>query len=99
MNGGSTSQPLAWFDEQAIEIEHDRFVEENQELKDHLKVIHLCFELLHVILRRHPYEGNSQALALLRLVARIFNSAGACLKVGRAGYFQPAFAIVRDILE
>jgi hypothetical protein len=32
-------------------------------------------------------------------MARVFNTAGACLKLVRAGYFQPAFAMVRDLLE
>jgi hypothetical protein len=32
-------------------------------------------------------------------MARVFNTTGACLKLVRAGYFQPAFAMVRDILE
>jgi hypothetical protein len=95
----SEPQPFVWFDERVIEAEHDRVVEEKQELKDHLKVIHNCFDLLHVILRNHPYQESNETLALLRLVARVFNSAGACLKLARAGYFQPAFAMVRDILE
>jgi hypothetical protein len=94
-----TSQPFPWFDDREIETEHDGIVSQDQELKDHLKILHRCFELLHSLLKHHRYEDDDQSLALLRLAARVFNSAGACIKVGRAGYFQPAFAMVRDILE
>ncbi|MDI4232247.1 hypothetical protein OZ411_05380 [Bradyrhizobium sp. Arg237L] len=92
-------QPFPWFDESIIERTHDTIVASTPELRDHLKVFHDSFEVLHRCLRRHPYVGNTAALVVLRLIARVFNSAGACLKLGRAGYFQPAFAMVRDIVE
>jgi hypothetical protein len=60
---------------------------------------HCAFEVLSQCLRRHPYDENTEALVTLRLVARVFNTTGACLKLARAGYFQPAFAMVRDLLE
>jgi hypothetical protein len=92
-------QPFPWFDESRIEHEHDRVVSNNQELRDHLKLFHLSFECLHQCLRKHSYSDDTEALVVLRLMARVFNTAGACLKLVRAGYFQPAFAMVRDLLE
>jgi len=92
-------QPFPWFDESRIEAEHDRIVSNNQELRDHLKLFHKSFEVLNQCLKRHSYSGSTEDLVTLRLTARVFNTAGACLKLVRAGYFQPAFAMVRDLLE
>jgi hypothetical protein len=90
------AQPFPWFDESPIEDEHDRIVGNNQELRDHLKLFHLSFECLNQCLRKHSYADDAEALVTLRLMARVFDTAGACLKLVRAGYFQPAFAMVRD---
>jgi hypothetical protein len=93
------AQPVPWFDETLIEEEHDKVVSSSPELNDHLFLIYRAFDLIHIALRKHPYEGNDEALIVLRLAARVFNTAGAALKLARAGYFQPAFTMVRDILE
>jgi hypothetical protein len=93
------AQPFAWFDESRIEGEHDRIVSKNQELRDHLEVFYQIFEVLNRCLRKHPYDDSTEALVTLRLMARVFNTAGACLKLVRAGYFQPALAMVRDLLK
>jgi hypothetical protein len=92
-------QPFPWFDESTIEQQHDIIVSKNQELRDHLEIFHGVFEVLHKCLRNHPYAGNTEALVTLRFIARVFNTTGACLKLARAGYFQPAFAMIRDLLE
>jgi hypothetical protein len=93
------AQSFPWFDEPRIEDEHDRIVGSNQELLDHLKLFHRSFECLNQCLRNHPYSDDAEALVIIRFMARVFNTAGACLKLVRAGYFQPAFAMVRDLLE
>jgi hypothetical protein len=51
------------------------------------------------VLQNQSYEDSEQALITMRLAVRVFNAAGACLKLARGGYFQPAFAMVRDMLE
>jgi len=91
--------PFPWIDESPTEAEHDRIVINDQELRDHLKLFHKSFEVLNQCLRTHSYADDTEALVILRLMARAFNTAGACLKLARAGYFQPAFAMVRDLLE
>ncbi|WP_143198879.1 hypothetical protein [Bradyrhizobium sp. NAS80.1] len=93
------AQPFPWFDESWIEGEHDKIVAASAELRDHLKLFHASFEVFHQCLRQHPYAGRPEALVVLRLIARVFNTTGACLKLARAGYFQPSFAMVRDIVE
>ena len=93
------AQRFTWIDESIIEDEHDRIVSNNRELRDHLELFHQSFECLHQCLRKHAYSDDTQALVILRLMARVFNTTGACLKLVRAGYFQPAFTMVRDLLE
>jgi hypothetical protein len=94
-----TGATLSWFDESRIETEHDHIVSKNQELRDHLELFHKSFEVLHECLKKHSYSDDTEALVILRFMARVFNTTGACLKLVRAGYFQPAFAMVRDLLE
>ena len=95
----TAAQPFPWFDQSEIERQHDIIVSKNQELRDHLEIFHGIFGVLHKCLRNHPYAGNTEALVTLRFIARVFNTSGACLKLARAGYFQPAFAMIRDLLE
>jgi len=95
----ANAQPFPWFDESLIESEHDKIVAANAELRDHLRLFHTSFEVFHQCLRKHPYADRPEALVALRLIARVFNTAGACLKLARAGYFQPSLAMVRDIVE
>jgi len=93
------AQPFSWFDEARIEEEHDEIVYRVPELKEHVLIVRRALDLLHVTLRRQPYEGDDEALVILRLAARLFNTTGAALKLARAGYFQTSFTMVRDILE
>src|SRR5262245_46605790 len=74
-------------------------VSSSKEAQDHLHVVHSAHELLFCVLQNQSYEDNEQALITMRLAVRVFNTAGACLKLARSGYFQPAFTMVRDILE
>lgn len=90
---------FGWFDTTDIEVEHDRIVAQSDELRNHVNLVHVALQTLHVALRRLPYQGNDETLTLLRVANRIFNASGAALKSARAGWFQPAFAMVRDLLE
>ena len=57
-----------------------------------------CLVTLHHLIGSAQWETEGE-LTILRLGIRIFNSAAAGLKCARSGYYQPAFAQVRDILE
>jgi hypothetical protein len=81
-----------------IEQQHDQIVSNKHELRQHLLLIHRSHELLHSLLRKHGWNGDDE-LILLRLAARMFNTAGAAMSLARGGFFQPAFAMVRDIIE
>src|SRR5207253_837503 len=55
-------------------------------------------DALTALLKHHP-DKDGQELQILRLGIRAFNAAAAAMKLGRAGYYQPASAMVRDIVE
>jgi hypothetical protein len=93
-----TAQPFSQFDTTELERRHDDIVAEHQELRDHVSLVHKALNALHIALRQQPYEAG-ETLVVLSLCARSFNTTGAALKLGRSGFFQPAFAMVRDLLE
>lgn len=93
-----TALPFAWFDTTELDELHDQHVAGHEGLKDHISVIHSALNALHAGLRLQPYP-TGEALVVLRLCARSFNTAGAALKLARSGFFQPAFAMVRDLVE
>lgn len=92
------SQSFLWIDETATELENDRTVADDDELRDHIKLIHHAFEFMNNVIRKHEYTSDEE-LTVLRLGIRAFNSAASALKLGRSGYYQPALAMVRDIVE
>jgi hypothetical protein len=96
--GGSDVQPFSWFDTTELEKLHDRIAADCEELGDHLSLIHSAMNMLHLALRLQPHP-NDESLVLLRVCARSFNTAGAAMKLARSGFFQPAFAMVRDLVE
>lgn len=92
------AQPFAWFDTTELDQVHDQHVAGHEELKDHVSLIHSALNALNVGLRLQAYP-TGEALVVLRLCARSFNTTGAALKLARSGFFQPAFAMVRDLVE
>lgn len=91
-------RPLSWFDTTELEKLHDRVAADCEELRDHLSLIHSAMNMLHLALRLQPHTTD-ESLVLLRVCARSFNTAGAAMKLARSGFFQPAFTMVRDLLE
>jgi hypothetical protein len=86
-------------DETQIELQHDRIVAASKRLMHHVELVHSCLDLMRAVLRHYKYEQGSDTLVVLRLLVRLLNSTNASLKLARAGYFQPAFTLVRDVLE
>jgi hypothetical protein len=87
-----------WSDESLIEQEADALVNGEEELVEQMKVIGSGLAFLHTLLERHPCDAP-EVLIALRLTVRLLNSASAALKLARAGYYQPAFTMVRDVME
>jgi hypothetical protein len=88
----------AFVNERPIEAENDRFIRSDPELRDHFAIINECFLALSELIRIHEHKKEDE-LVVLRLGVLVFNDAGAGLKCARAGYYQPAFAMVRDMVE
>ena len=51
------------------------------------------------VLRIHQPHVGEDHLVLLRLGVRLFNSSAAAINLARCGYYQPAFTMVRDLME
>lgn len=91
-------EPQYHVDETRIEAAHDQIISASPELSDHLALINDALDFMHrmVIAEAHKDAGE---LVLLRLSVRCFNSAAASLRLVRCGYWQPAFSVMRDLLE
>lgn len=85
-------------DEVAIVAQHDTWISDDEELRHHLAVINGALDFIDQAVRYTPH-ASSEHLIQLRLLVRLFNSAAAALRLIRCGYWQPAFATIRDILE
>ena len=94
----SDVQPFSWFDTAELEKLHDHIAADCAELRDHLSLVHSAMNMLHLALRLQPHQ-DAESLVLLRVCARSFNAAGAAMKLARSGFFQPAFTMVRHLLE
>jgi hypothetical protein len=93
------ARSFLWFDASPVARAHDAIVAADAELGDHIGLIHGTFELFAAAVRFQPFETEPRTRTLLRLAIRTFNDGGAALSLGRDGYFQQAFALIRDILE
>ena len=70
----------------------------NQELRNHVDLINAALDFIRRMVIAEPHRSDDH-LILLRLSVRCFNSAAAALRLIRCGYWQPAFALIRDLLE
>ncbi len=93
---GSAVQYLV--DETSIVAAHDRMIANDDDLSRHLVLINSCLDLLSRLPELH-IETTEAELTLLRLSIRCFNSGASALRLLRCGYFQPAMAMVRDLIE
>jgi hypothetical protein len=87
-----------YVDESRIEEANDATVQGDPALLDHVHIANECFVVLSEALRVYVHT-DAKELIVLRLAVRLFNDAGAALKCAKAGYYQPAFMIVRDLVE
>lgn len=85
-------------DEANIVAAHDRLFASDEDLTNHIDTINAALNLLSRVPVLH-HERSFEELAILRLAIRCFNSGAASLKLLRCGYFQPAMAMVRDLVE
>jgi hypothetical protein len=85
-------------EEERIRSESIETIERISHVKDHLFVIHASMNVIFAIVQGHKHRNNDEK-TIQYLGLRIFNSCASVLKLGLSGYYQSAFALVRDIYE
>jgi hypothetical protein len=98
VNAAASSGIFYLVDESRIESTHDEMIAADGELHDHVMMIDASLDFIHKMVIAEPHK-DSEDLILLRLSVRCFNSGAASLRLIRCGYWQPAFALTRDLLE
>src|SRR5207302_8090979 len=84
--------------EEQIRVDSLRLIEKNENLNDHLEMIHRSMAIIYALAHDHAKTSDDE-LTILYLGLRLFNSAASSLKLSLSGYYQSAFALVRDVLE
>jgi hypothetical protein len=85
-------------DESRIEAAQDATIAARRDLRDHVAVIEAVLRFIDDLILAHR-ERNAGELVVLRLALRCFNSTAGAFRLLRGGYYQPAFAATRDLLE
>ena len=84
--------------ESPIQIEHSQVIASDVELTDHILLINQTLDFIDRIVREGEHFDGCHLL-VLRLTVRCFNSISASLSLATMGYWQPAFALIRDLME
>jgi hypothetical protein len=98
VNAAASSGIFYLVDESRIESTHDEMIASDGELHDYVVMIDASLDFIYKMVIAQPHK-DSEDLILLRLCIRCFNSGAASLRLIRCGYWQPAFALTRDLLE
>lgn len=85
-------------EEERIRSKSIETIERVSHVKDHLFVIHASMAVIFAIVQGHKHRNDDEK-TIQYLGLRIFNSCASVLKLGLSGYYQSAFAVVRDIYE
>ena len=67
-------------------------------LSDHWKLVAEAMNAIYAFSHDHPHERENE-LTLQYLGIRLFNVAGASIKLALSGYYQNAFGQLRDLIE
>ena len=73
-------------------------IQADRDLSRHLQAAHDAMEYLDVV-RQQPATVNTDEHALTCLGLRLFNLGATTLKLSMSGYYQAAFALLRDAFE
>ena len=84
--------------EEELRAKSLKVIEARADLREHLTLISNSMNVIYAFSHDHEHQSDSE-LTLQMLGIRLFNAAGASLKLGLSGYYQKAFDQVRDTLE
>jgi hypothetical protein len=73
-------------------------IEADAALSDHWSLVAEAMNAIYVFTHDHPHESENE-LTLQYLGIRLFNAAGASVKLALSGYYQKAFDQLRDVIE
>jgi hypothetical protein len=73
-------------------------IEADAALSDHWNLVADAMNAIYVFTHDHAH-GSENELTLQYLGIRLFNAAGASVKLALSGYYQKAFGQVRDLIE
>jgi hypothetical protein len=73
-------------------------IEADAGLSDHWKLVAEAMNAIYAFSHDHPHESENE-LTLQYLGIRLFNVAGASIKLALSGYYQNAFGQLRDLIE
>ena len=84
--------------EEQIRADSLCLIEAHKTLSDHLAMIYCSIAVIWALAHDHANASDDE-LTIQYLGLRVFNSTAASLKLSLSGYYQSAFALVRDIFE
>ncbi len=84
--------------EEQIRADSLRLIEKHENFSDHLAMTHGSMAIIYALAHDHA-NATDDELTIQYLGLRLFNTAASSLKLGLSGYYQSAFAQVRDIFE
>jgi hypothetical protein len=84
--------------EEKIRADSLDLIEKDKSLSDHSEMVHGSMAIIYALAHDHSNLTDDE-LTIQYLGLRLFNSAASSLKLALSGYYQPAFALVRDVLE
>jgi len=84
--------------EEEIRVKSLEAINADRALDDHLNIISEAMNLIYVFSHDYHHQDDDE-LTYQLFGVRLFNAAGASIKLALSGYYQKAFDHVRDILE
>lgn len=84
--------------EEQVRTDSLYLIEKRENFNDHLAMIYGSVALVHALAHDHANTTDDE-LTIQYLGLRLFNAAASSLKLSLSGYYQSAFAQVRDIFE
>jgi hypothetical protein len=84
--------------EERIRADSLAAIERDVALSEHLNVVGEAMNIIYAFAHDHTH-GSDNELTLQYLGVRLFNAAGASVKLALSGYYQKAFVHLRDIIE
>jgi len=84
--------------EEKLRAESLTIIDNSATLSEHFRVVHEAMNIVVGFTYCHPHRSDDE-ITLQMLGIRLFNASGASIKLALSGYYQIAFAQLRDIVE